>query len=90
MAPSFARSLQPDAMDCFVRGYAAHRQDERAYLRAYDFLQEHAGPQLQLPPHAQPWAWLFALALWQPQLQEAPVQNEQLHGFELVNILNLL
>jgi hypothetical protein len=45
---------------------------------------------LQLSPHAQPWAWLFALALWQPQLQAAPVQDEQLHGFELVNILKLL
>ena len=45
---------------------------------------------MQLAPHSQPAAWLFALALWQPQLQVAPAQGEQWHGFELVNILNLL
>ena len=47
-------------------------------------------PHLQLSPHAQPAAWLFALALRQPQLQAAPAQDAQLHGFELVNILSSL
>ena len=73
-----------------VRGYAAHRHDARRKDGDYDFLQEQAGPHLQLAPHSQPAAWLFALALWQPQLQVAPAQGEQWHGFELVNILNLL
>jgi hypothetical protein len=38
-------------------------------------------------PHAQPMAWLFALALWQPQLQVAPGHDPHLHGFELFDIL---
>jgi len=74
----------------FVRGYAAHRTDARRKSGDYDFLQEQSGPPLQLFPHAQPGAWLFALALWQPQLQAAPGQDEQLQDFELVNILDLL
>jgi hypothetical protein len=53
-------------------------------------LQEQTGPHLQFSPHAQPGTWLFAWVLWQPQLQAAPVQDEQLHDFELVNILKLL
>lgn len=73
-----------------VRGYAAHPQSARRSFRAYDFLQEHEGPHLQLAPHAQPVAWLFARALWQPQLQVAPGHDPQLHGFELFNILKLL
>lgn len=56
----------------------------------YGFLQEQPGPHLQLSPHPQPGAWLFAWVLWQPQLQAAPGQGEQLHDFELVDILKLL
>jgi hypothetical protein len=42
---------------------------------------------LQFSPHAQPAAWLFALAFWQPQLQEAAGQATQLQAFVLVVIL---
>ncbi|MCC7156794.1 MAG: hypothetical protein IT161_19610 [Bryobacterales bacterium] len=69
-----------------VRGCAAHRNDARRNAGGYDFLQEQSGPHLQVSPHAQPGAWLFVMALWQPQSQAAPEQDEQLHGFELVNI----
>ena len=52
------------------------------------FLQEHVGPHLQLSPQAQPAAWLFALAFWQPQSQAAPGQATQLQAFVLVVILS--
>ena len=73
-----------------VRGYAAHRQSARHPIRAYDFLQEHEGPHLQLAPHAQLVVWLFALAFRQPQVQAASGHDRHLHGLELFDIFKLL
>jgi hypothetical protein len=45
---------------------------------------------LQSAPQAQPVVWLFALALWQPQVQAAPGHDPQLQVFDWFDILKLL
>lgn len=52
------------------------------------YLSPHlqTGEQVHASPHWQPVAWPTTFASWQPQVQDAPGQGEQLQMFELVDM----